>query len=168
MLEKPINQFSAFLPAFEFTPTLARFIFLLPARFSPTWQHPNPTDNFGIIKEFCWPSIPTAEFGLNNRLGIIWFDTVNPVSFIDKKFCQICAVLAGNFCNQCDFQTRINWAGKNRLLRSACSKLVFLKPCFLTHYHKPKAFRFATKTVQATWKQRNIECTRCRPTARLY
>jgi hypothetical protein len=32
MQEKLINQFSAFLPAFEFRPTLARFIFLLPAR----------------------------------------------------------------------------------------------------------------------------------------
>jgi hypothetical protein len=33
MLENPINQFSAFLPAFEFMPMLARFIFLLPTQF---------------------------------------------------------------------------------------------------------------------------------------
>jgi hypothetical protein len=39
MLEKLINQFSAFLPAFEFMPTLARFIFLLPTRFSRTCIH---------------------------------------------------------------------------------------------------------------------------------
>jgi hypothetical protein len=35
MLKKLINQFSAFLPAFEFRPTLARFIFPWPARISP-------------------------------------------------------------------------------------------------------------------------------------
>ena len=44
MLEKLINQFSAFLPvsaflpAFEFRPSLARFIFLLPARI---YSHAN-------------------------------------------------------------------------------------------------------------------------------
>ena len=38
MLEKLINQFSSFLPAFEFKPTLARFIFLLPARI---YSHAN-------------------------------------------------------------------------------------------------------------------------------
>ncbi|MFN5370300.1 MAG: hypothetical protein ACK5B6_02450 [Bacteroidia bacterium] len=47
MLEKLINQFSAFLPAFEFRPTLARFIFLC-RRASLPYQHPNPNDNFGI------------------------------------------------------------------------------------------------------------------------
>jgi hypothetical protein len=48
MLKKLINQFSAFLPAFEFRPTLARFIFHLPARIYPKCQHSNPNDNFGI------------------------------------------------------------------------------------------------------------------------
>jgi hypothetical protein len=51
MLEKLINQFSAFLQAFKFRPTLARFIFLLPAHIYSPCQHRNPNDNFGFIKD---------------------------------------------------------------------------------------------------------------------